>query len=73
MRFSLNSPRVPKLFPKKFPIAPQILSHMVCPKFNSNVHKLKKDYENSTISPCKNIPNFQKNPLKKKPKPFKRS
>ncbi len=27
---------------KTFPIAPQFLSHMICPKFNSHIHKLKK-------------------------------
>jgi hypothetical protein len=29
----------------------------------------KKNYENSNISPCKNTPNLQKNPLKRNQKP----
>jgi len=37
---SLEVPQVPKLFPKAFPIAPQFY-HMVCPKFNPHVYKLK--------------------------------
>ncbi len=30
------------VFPNMFPIAPQFLLHMVCPKFNSHVYKLKR-------------------------------
>jgi len=38
----------------------------------SILRQKKKNYENSNISPCKNIPNLQKkNPLKEKPKSFK--
>jgi hypothetical protein len=37
---SLEVPQVPKLFPKAFPIAPQFY-HMICPKFNPHVYKLK--------------------------------
>jgi hypothetical protein len=35
-------PQFPKLFPQNVPNSTSALSHMVCPKFNSHVYKLKK-------------------------------
>jgi hypothetical protein len=34
--------QVAKLFPKMFPTTPSILSHLVCPKFNSPLYKLRR-------------------------------
>jgi hypothetical protein len=35
-------PQVLKLFPQDIPSSTSILSHMICPKFNSHIYKLKK-------------------------------
>jgi hypothetical protein len=35
-------PQFPKLFPQNVPSSTSALSHMVCPKFNPHVYKLKK-------------------------------
>jgi hypothetical protein len=39
--FSLSSQRVPKCVPQHDPNSTWVLTHMVCPKFNSHVYKLK--------------------------------
>jgi len=35
-------PRVPKCVPQDVPNTTWVLSHMICPKFNSHVYKLKR-------------------------------
>ncbi len=39
---SFEIPQVPKLFLNGIPNGTSILSHMICPKFNTLVHKLKR-------------------------------